>query len=475
MSSKNHSASLSAVTVVILLSIFSTTARAQNGVVGMKPHGGPADAARGQLSCLGRGVNVAGKATGGNGTPGAPYTGWDAFVTSASNTTYCFADGATFSYSTPLVILNTKDTRLVGAGPGTSVLKFNGAGKAVTFRSTSNETYTGNGVENLEIVGTARATDGLYMESQHHGIIRNVRVREVAEKGLHWKFGIVNLIENFRVSVNEYAMTVRPQNGIYVEARGAGETFQGNVIINPIIEGTAGDGIVFKDAWQNTQIGGTSEGNHGGGKTFDANSNGNTDIGTDYEANRGTDVVIAGRGNVLAGVLSLGTVNIAGGQGNVIRDGQMREIVIGAGASQTVLDNASFGLNGGGGIFDNSATTIQLSPSRNLNNGSTGVIIKTPTLLGAWGNYGAPFEAAGYYRGGIEVKFRGTVKGGADGSTIFTLPVGVRPTTSRSFVVPAGKGMGRVTVRADGAVVINLFAGGDTSAVNLDGVEFDVQ
>lgn len=54
--------------------------------------------------------------------------------------------------------------------------------------------------------------------------------------------------------------------------------------------------------------------------------------------------------------------------------------------------------------------------------GTTGVAFQN-----SWTNFGVTFHNAEYRLDGDEVQLRGLVKGGADGSTIFTLPLGMRP------------------------------------------------
>lgn len=71
---------------------------------------------------------------------------------------------------------------------------------------------------------------------------------------------------------------------------------------------------------------------------------------------------------------------------------------------------------------------------------------QTPTLQGAWTNYGAPYGNAGYMKDSLGfVRLKGLVKGGATGTTIFTLPVGCRPAEQ---LIYAGYGDGAV-VRLD--------------------------
>ena len=101
---------------------------------------------------------------------------------------------------------------------------------------------------------------------------------------------------------------------------------------------------------------------------------------------------------------------------------------------------------------------------------------EAPTLTNSWSNAtGTPtLTPAGYYKDSLGVvHLRGSLTGGAVGTTLFTLPSGYRPefrhqigiaTRDSSSVI-----FGKVDVYADGSV--QLGAGG-TTRVFLDGVSF---
>lgn len=319
------------------------------------------------------GVSVSSLATAGDGSTGNPYTGWDAVIgTGASNTTYYFEPGKVYYYTTPLVILNTHGARLVGGNARSSVLRFGGAGVAVTFKSTG----TGflNGIENVQIEGNASATGGLYTESSHSMRVINVNVRNVSQKAFHVKFGVLNYYQNCRVSMNDGVFTTTPVNGFYTEGRSGPETFQANVIDNLIIEHVFGDGIVLNDAWQNHFNGGSSEVNGGRGVLINATSRGNKFTEMDCEVNGGDDWTIYGDFNKLDGVLSTGLITLkAGALKNVIDGGQLNSVTVDSGASSNILDNINFNLSGAGGAItiNDDSTTTDGQPT-NIATGGTG-------------------------------------------------------------------------------------------------------
>lgn len=99
---------------------------------------------------------------------------------------------------------------------------------------------------------------------------------------------------------------------------------------------------------------------------------------------------------------------------------------------------------------------------------------QNPVLLNGWTNYNSDTNTFNYAQYRIDgdgvVWFRGLVKGGATGTTIFTLPVGYRPTNRQLHGVCTSESvMGRVDVFRDGSVqVIN----GSSVWLSLDGIAF---
>jgi len=83
-----------------------------------------------------------------------------------------------------------------------------------------------------------------------------------------------------------------------------------------------------------------------------------------------------------------------------------------------------------------------------------------PSLVSSWANYGAGSTPAGYYKDPFSVvRLKGLVKSGGVGSTIFTLPVGYRPTYDWLFCVATDTGYGVVKVHDTG--VVQAISGGN--------------
>ena len=94
---------------------------------------------------------------------------------------------------------------------------------------------------------------------------------------------------------------------------------------------------------------------------------------------------------------------------------------------------------------------------------------QTPALQNGWVNYGSPFDTAGYMKDSLGfVHLKGLVKSGTLGQTIFTLPVGYRPTATLRFASDSNGAHGSVTIDATGIIT----SSGSNIWVFLDPVNF---
>lgn len=95
-----------------------------------------------------------------------------------------------------------------------------------------------------------------------------------------------------------------------------------------------------------------------------------------------------------------------------------------------------------------------------------------PPLLNSWVNYGDGFAAAEYWKDSDNVvHITGLIKDGgvADGTVIFTLPVGFRPGLKELFPSTLSSGTGRIDVNDNGNVVVKIASATYTS---LAGISF---
>ena len=106
-----------------------------------------------------------------------------------------------------------------------------------------------------------------------------------------------------------------------------------------------------------------------------------------------------------------------------------------------------------------------------------------PAFENSWINFdSATTETAGFYIDNFDrVYLKGSVKAGASGTAIFTLPVNYRPPL-KTFVsgdgVSTGGGSGdtnlRIEINTDGTVVPIFSGGGTSTRTSIDGISFRV-
>lgn len=95
-----------------------------------------------------------------------------------------------------------------------------------------------------------------------------------------------------------------------------------------------------------------------------------------------------------------------------------------------------------------------------------------PTLLNGWVNHGYGFSTVEYWKDSDDiVHIKGLIINGnsAEGTVIFTLPVGFRPTLKESFAVVANNAFGQVDVNYNGNVVTRRTS---TAHTSLSGISF---
>lgn len=125
-------------------------------------------------------VDVAGYATGGDGTVGDPWTGWDTAITWNGNTRYELRPG--YFLLTSTLSIDTNAVHLVGAGPRVSFLVF-----APTTDDTALQFYEtgGTGVSNASLSGlTITSDDSTYQKVALDLVdVRTFTLRDVVIKG----------------------------------------------------------------------------------------------------------------------------------------------------------------------------------------------------------------------------------------------------------------------------------------------------
>lgn len=96
----------------------------------------------------------------------------------------------------------------------------------------------------------------------------------------------------------------------------------------------------------------------------------------------------------------------------------------------------------------------------------------TASLGNSWAAFGAPYNTPAYrLKGGI-VYFQGLIKSGTTGTTVLTLPAGMRPLAEKIFTVNSnGAGAANLLLFPTGVLqVVSYTAAGSNANVALDGI-----
>lgn len=331
-------------------------------------------------------VNVIDYISGGTGTSGDPYVGWDTNTPWAANTEFVFPSG-TFQHSTTLNLAYSK-IYVHGVGRGT-ILKFTGTGNCVSFDGGGSGINSPH-IEGFLITGNASATNGIYTDNATYGICKNIVVQNVSVSGFRSIFGVYWHIENFFMGNNFGAQTTFAAAGIYLGDSGPSQTVTAYTIVNANIADCVNSGIDINNGWTNTIIGGAVEANGDQGLYLGVLAHDNVINGLYIEANTTANAVINGSGNQLIGLWCVDGSNtpiIFGGatSSNHVYGGVYGDITINVGATRNEFTNSRMGGvltdNGKGTAYNN---MFSFGPAQGYIH---------PTFVASWTNNATfPFE-----------------------------------------------------------------------------------
>lgn len=212
----------------------------------------------------------------------------------ANSLEVAFASG-TYKYATTITL---DWTRARVRFNGKVTLQYTGTGKAVSIDGGASGSLfdVRFGESNAPLIRCDSGTHGVYVRSLGHGVI-NADVLSAGTAGLLVEFAVacefgIRCTKNAQSGAN-WVSTV-PVNGMILNKRNAGEGVADCVFKNCIIEGTSGTGVTGDFIYRCTFLGGTSEGNTGGGYAETVDSGGNTLIEFFCEANGGADFTLSG-------------------------------------------------------------------------------------------------------------------------------------------------------------------------------------
>lgn len=288
-------------------------------------------------------------ATGGAGTEGNPWTGWDTAITWTAWTEYRFPKGY-YSYATsPNFCLEG----LALVGEQGAVLKYTGTDKAVNFSAADDTWVFYNRMENLRVQGHANADYGLWLVGLRSATFRNVKIFDFKEASLTTKSCVANVFDNIYIP---HDATTKPKNGVVLDARPNQQTTVCN-FINLIVEGASEKGIWIKNSFWNNFYGGAAENLHGQGLVITSNTtvpsyggatnnDGNMFLGFDFELNNqtvgGANVEVRGYNNQFYGCNATGLFHLIEGKSHVVKGGGLANVTIDNGVGFTEFSQLIF-------------------------------------------------------------------------------------------------------------------------------------
>jgi hypothetical protein len=233
--------------------------------------------------------------------------------------------GKTLAYGTALT-LTSSEFGIIGLGG--SKLKYTGNGTDAILIDGHGST---NGARNVVlrdfIIDAPSAVNGLHTIKYVSSEVSNVRVTGCTGTAFLNEFAVASQFSHVITSVNAAAFSATPTNGFVIQNY-LGTGSSDNLVLNPVIEGVSGDGIQLTNANGTLILGGTSEACGGRGVYISGNSQYNTLMDVDIEANTGHDIELASTGCRHTKLLNC-----------VIQD----DLYINGAPKETIVDGGSYG------------------------------------------------------------------------------------------------------------------------------------
>jgi len=248
--------------------------------------------------------------TGGSGTVGDPWTGWDTAITWAPVTTYYFNDGH-YAYTTSP---NFAHVHLKLDGTHATVIHHTGSGYAMVFDAGAT---TGECVGLdicLRLEGNASSTGGVLQR----GCTRSkfdMSFRNIPGTCFEEQTGVLN-IYYLEHTAFVYGESIQPDRLLNVSRRAVGQDSSANIYYLRA-ENCTSTGVNVSFGLNSLYLSGTSEAN-GGGIYIETTSGYNTFINNDFEINSGLDIECRGEYNTFINCLSTTTAQFQGANNNVI-------------------------------------------------------------------------------------------------------------------------------------------------------------
>lgn len=340
----------------------------------------------------------------GSGTLADPWTEWDTRVTWGGNT-YRFPKGF-YSYAVSPAFSHP-GIRLYGQG---AYLIYTGTGAAINFLSSSRApgAHTFNAYMEGFIVQGLNASHGLHVQTTHHSVFRDIRVRNLPGVAFYFKSSNWDLLENLTsndpvgdsiIGSTLPAVTVVPTRGLWFDD---GAVFPGDAttnnamtVVNINLSYIKGKGVVIESLISSAFIGGAVERCAeegivvGSGNVASTNSVSFTATEVEFNNGAGGDVYINAKSTSLINLQGFNAlINIdAGAENTLLLGGVYDSIHILPNAKATTLLNLRYNYSGSGDISNGGQNTF----TKNVIDGTTGAFYPdtlsgvpgTPTQLTA--------------------------------------------------------------------------------------------
>ena len=220
------------------------------------------------------------------------------------------------------------------------------------------------------------AKDGVLVRQIHHSdMYLTVKGAGRASAGINVLGCVLTKFHRPTVSNVEYGwyLGAQPRIGIYIGANKMIGNSAANQFDNPICEGLSDTGISIVAGDANIFLGGTSESNAGYGIRTAYGSSSNRFIGTDFEANKTSDALISGFGNVLSMCSSSSSITFANGaDGNIVTGGFYDKVIFQAGSLRNVIDDCFVNRNNAGSWLTNDGKNF-IGKCIDRTNGTVGI------------------------------------------------------------------------------------------------------
>lgn len=308
-------------------------------------------------------VDVASLKTGGSGTVGSPWTGWDTALGAITTNTEYYLKKGYYSYTVSPNWLQDHVRVKCEAG---AVLAYAGTGDAVTFATSLSDAgsptwHVDVSFEGCQINGGASTRNGIYLRGVINGSFRNLYITGHTNAGILAEGSLISEVKNTRIIGGRYGLVLAERDAVTLSPLNLNSPAQsGQYTTTFTVDALEARQTTVCAIWMRAGSYGsvvnssTAESNTGKGVVLDGPRN--IFNALDLEANTGSDLEINQSDNVLLATVSTGTILVNAGQRNKILGGSLHNLTAANITDFTQVSGVDFGT---GAFTDNSPSTIK--------------------------------------------------------------------------------------------------------------------